>query len=100
MEADLVPVFLDTALSACRKSLVDYGLLVIDFGKSIHGGQEHVGQTLAISLQVLPESRMVLSLCSSSAVHGVFVLPFFFVPESGVAVTAAEFASPSIALVS
>lgn len=36
-----------------------------------------VGKVLAISLQLLPASRSVFSLCSSAGVHGVFVLPFF-----------------------
>ena len=54
-------------------------------------------QTFAISLQVLPASRMVLSLCSSSAVHGVLVRPFFFPGAvSGVLDTGGgAFASPS-----
>lgn len=51
--------------------------------------------TLAISLQVLPASRMVFSLCSSSAVQGVLVLPFFLTPASGVTLRAAWLASAS-----
>ena len=43
-------------------------------------------RTLAISLQLLPASRMAFNLCSSSAVHGVFVLPFFFGAGSWAAV--------------
>lgn len=39
-------------------------------------------RTLAISLQLRPESRIVFSRCSSSAVHGVLVLPFFFDVDS------------------
>lgn len=67
---------------------------------------EQVGQTLAISAQVLPASRIALSLCSSSAVHGVFVRPFFFPGGGGAGVAsgaaaigvwaAAGAASPSI----
>ena len=38
--------------------------------------------TLAISLQPLFSPRMTCSLCSSSGVHGVFVLPFFLDPVS------------------
>lgn len=34
--------------------------------------------TLAISLQLFPASRIAFSLCSSSAVQGVLVRPFFF----------------------
>lgn len=56
------------------------------------GGESRV-RTLAISLQLRPASRIVLSLCSSSAVHGVFVRPFFLgvgsavgmVPDSSIA---------------
>jgi len=32
--------------------------------------------TFAISLQLLPASRIAFNLCSSAAVHGVFVRPF------------------------
>ena len=32
-----------------------------------------VGKVFAISLQLLPASRKVFSLCSSAGVHGVFV---------------------------
>jgi hypothetical protein len=39
------------------------------------GDQGHI--TFAISPQLLPASRIVFSLCSSVAVQGVFVLPFF-----------------------
>lgn len=35
------------------------------------------GNVLAISLQLLPASRKVLSRCSSAGVHGVLVRPFF-----------------------
>ena len=34
-------------------------------------------RTLAISLQLQPASRIDFNRCSSSAVHGVLVLPFF-----------------------
>lgn len=37
---------------------------------------------MAISLQLRPASRIVLSRCSSSAVHGVFVRPFFLGVDS------------------
>lgn len=33
--------------------------------------------TFAISLQLFPASLIIFSRCSSAAVHGVFVLPFF-----------------------
>ena len=35
------------------------------------------GKVFAISLQLLPASRSVLSRCSSAGVQGVFVRPFF-----------------------
>jgi hypothetical protein len=35
------------------------------------------GNVFAISLQLLPASRSVLSRCSSAGVQGVFVRPFF-----------------------
>jgi hypothetical protein len=35
------------------------------------------GKVFAISLQLLPASRSVLSRCSSAGVQGVLVLPFF-----------------------
>jgi len=39
---------------------------------------EGIGKsTFAISVQVLPPSRIVFSLCSSLGVHGVFVRDFF-----------------------
>lgn len=38
--------------------------------------------TFAISLQPLFSPRICCSFCSSSGVHGVFVLPFFFVDVS------------------
>jgi hypothetical protein len=47
--------------------------------------------TFAISPQLLPASRIVFSLCSSVAVQGVFVLPFFLPPSSGGARTGAGF---------
>lgn len=40
-------------------------------------------RTLAISLQLLPASRMLFSLLSSAGVHGVFVLPFFTTGDDG-----------------
>jgi hypothetical protein len=46
--------------------------------------------TFAISPQLLPASRIVFSLCSSVAVQGVFVLPFFLPASSGVALTGAD----------
>jgi hypothetical protein len=36
-----------------------------------------LGKVFAISLQLLPASRIVFNLCSSAAVHGVLVLGFF-----------------------
>lgn len=58
--------------------------------------------TLAISLQDLPKSRICLSLCSSSAVHGVLVLPFFLggvstIPPEISDMTGATTADPGIA---
>ena len=41
--------------------------------------------TFAISPQLFPASRMAFSLCSSAAVHGVFVRPFFLTASSVVA---------------
>ena len=43
--------------------------------------------TLAISPQLFPASRIAFSLCSSVAVHGVLVRPFFFTPSSVSGVT-------------
>ena len=40
--------------------------------------------TFAISLQLLTESLIAFSLCSSPGVQGVFVLPFFFALSVGV----------------
>lgn len=40
------------------------------------------GLTLAISLHVLPASRICLSLCSSTAVQGVFVRLLFLLDSS------------------
>lgn len=50
--------------SACQRNPTASGLLATP--------------TLAISLQLFPASRIAFSLCSSSAVHGVLVRPFFF----------------------
>jgi hypothetical protein len=47
-------------------------------------------RTFAISPQLLPASRIVFSLCSSVAVQGVFVLPFFLPASPGVALTGAD----------
>lgn len=66
----LVPMLLDTPFSSSWKGLVRYQTLQ-------HVPQFIIHLTLAISLQLLPKSRICLSLCSSSAVHGVLVLPFF-----------------------
>jgi hypothetical protein len=38
--------------------------------------------TLAISFQLFPASRICFKRCSSTAVHGVFVLPVRFLPLS------------------
>jgi hypothetical protein len=46
-------------------------------------GRSRGCRTFAISPQLLPASRIVFSLCSSAAVQGVFVLPFFLPPSSG-----------------
>jgi hypothetical protein len=46
--------------------------------------------TFAISPQLLPASRIVFNLCSSLAVHGVLVLPFFLPASTGVAGTGAD----------
>jgi hypothetical protein len=46
--------------------------------------------TFAISPQLLPASRIVFNLCSSPAVHGVLVLPFFLPASTGVAGTGAD----------
>lgn len=104
----LVPMLLYTAFSPCGKCLscvsTRYQTLThqtIDRSKMIlRRLEEDVGQTLAISLQVLPASRIAFSLCSSSAVHGVFVRPFFLPPASGVAVEVGGFPSPSTGAVS
>lgn len=53
------------------------------------GGQGRT--TFAISPQLLPASRIVFNLCSSVAVQGVFVLPFFLPASSGGARTGAGF---------
>lgn len=64
-----IPMFLDTALCAIRECLIH------DFSHfHIQGSNP---PTFAISLQLLPASRIVFSLCSSAGVHGVFVLLFF-----------------------
>lgn len=56
---------------------------------------ERNARTLAISLQLRPASRIVFNRCSSSAVHGVFVRPFFLgVDSTGGGI---EPGSPSIA---
>ena len=56
--------------------------------------------TLAISLQLFPASRIAFNLCSSSAVHGVLVLPFFFgVVSEAVAPTAGLAATPPTPIV-
>lgn len=47
---------------------------------SLDSHKAHI--TLAISLQLLPVSRICFSRCSSAAVHGVFVLPVRFLPLS------------------
>lgn len=49
------------------------------------------GNAFAISPQLLPASRIVFSLCSSVAVQGVFVLPFFLPAPSRGAGTGAGF---------
>lgn len=55
--------------------------------------------TLAISLQLRPASRIVFSRCSSSAVHGVLVLPFFLGGASGTPGPGSSAASPAAAVV-
>lgn len=63
-----IPMFLYTALCAIRECLIH------DFSHFHLQGSN--SRTFAISLQLLPASRMVFSLCSSAGVHGVFVLLF------------------------
>lgn len=53
-------------------------------------------RTLAISLQLLPASRIAFSRCSSSAVHGVLVRPFFLGGAVVVAPAAGAAAVPSV----
>lgn len=60
-------------------------------GNDFEHQQRHVSQsatasliTFAISLQPLFSPRICCNFCSSSGVHGVFVLPFFLVPDSGI----------------
>ena len=65
----LVPMLFDAAFSSSWKGLPTNETLTLSYDLS------HL--TLAISLQLLPKSRICLSRCSSSAVHGVLVLPFF-----------------------
>ena len=64
-----IPVLLYTALCAIRECLIH------DF--SHFHVQDDNPRTFAISLQLLPASRIVFNLCSSAGVHGVFVLLFF-----------------------
>ena len=45
----------------------------------------------AITPQLLPASRIVFNLCSSSAVQGVFVLAFFVTGVSGGGIAALAF---------
>lgn len=54
--------------------------------------------TLAISLQLLPASRIVLSRCSSSGLHGVLVRPFFFALDGSAVDVAAFEAEATLAL--
>lgn len=64
-------MFLHTAFGSIGKGLERYELIpVVEI-------QKRTLRTFAISLQLRPASRIVLSLCSSSAVQGVLVLPFF-----------------------
>ena len=64
-------MLLDTALGTGRESL--QRCLSDRVRRPVNVG----ARTLAISLQLLPASRMLFSLLSSAGVHGVFVLPFF-----------------------
>lgn len=59
----LVPMLLDTAFSPVRESLHCSAIIRLNYDSP----------TLAMSLQVLPASRICFNLCSSAAVHGVFV---------------------------
>ena len=68
---NLVPVLLHAALGTGGKRLC---------GASVARGakiRDRKSQTLAISAQLLPESRICLSLSSSAGVQGVFVRFFF-----------------------
>lgn len=60
----LIPVLLDTSLGPIWERLS---------AVSKPHWWLSCGRTLAISFQLLPMSRICLSLCSSAAVHGVFV---------------------------
>lgn len=72
----LVPMLLYTTLGSCRESLRRVPA-VRDMRTSRILYRESL-RTLAISLQLRPASRMVFKRCSSSAVQGVLVRPFFF----------------------
>ena len=64
-------MLLDATLGPVREGLTPLQLLIF-----IASG---VMQTLAISFQLFPASRIVFSLRSSAGVHGVFVRLFFAV---------------------
>ena len=85
-------MFLHTALSSSRKCLSD-NFQIQDSLSEILDGES---RTLAISLQLLPASRMAFNLCSSSAVHGVFVRPFFFGAGSWATVVATVLTGGSV----
>lgn len=79
-----VPVLLHTALGPRWKGLSIVRRLHID----AHRTYELL--TLAISPQLLPASRIVFNLCSSVAVQGVLVRPFFLAPSSATVANGAD----------
>jgi hypothetical protein len=79
--AYLVPVLLHTAFCSLREGLLLVSYLKLESREPSQqtlrrGLYESGASTFAISLQLLPASLIVLSLCSSAAVHGVFVRLF------------------------
>lgn len=67
-------MFLDTAFRPIRECLTTMSMFKLQVWRS--------WQTLAISLHVLPASRICLRRCSSTAVQGVFVLLLFLADSS------------------
>ena len=73
----LVPMLLYASFCPLGECLVQATVSTSSLDRSSCDVDSPAEHTFAISLQLCPASRICFSLCSSAAVHGVFVRLFF-----------------------